>query len=124
MLNPIVQCSGIIGFSVLTLLGNSNGTYGMMGRRATIVSSSGLILRVSFQPNSLGSGGMMMPSHVTRLITCTFHRCQWIGCVSTPLCVIFQICVPSLFDWMGVTLMSPLGRFVASMSSVEGFTNG
>jgi hypothetical protein len=87
--------AGAIGFSGLTLFGTSNGIVGMMGRSATIVSSSGLILTVSFQPSSSGSGGMMMLSHVTRLITCTFHRCQWIGCVSTPLCVIFQIWVPS-----------------------------
>ena len=36
-----------------------------------MVSSSGLTRTVSFQPSSLASGGMMMLSHVTRLITCT-----------------------------------------------------
>ncbi len=37
----------------------------------------------------------MAPSQPTRLITCTLNRWKWIVCVSTPLCVIFQICVPS-----------------------------
>ena len=45
---------------------------------------------VSFQPSSLASGGDV-PSQSTRLITCTSNRWKWIGWVSTPLCVIFQI---------------------------------
>ena len=58
--------NGIIGLRGRTAFGTSNGTFGMIGRRATIVSSSGLIRTVSFQPSSLGSVGMMMLSHVTR----------------------------------------------------------
>ena len=38
----------------------------------------------------------MAPSQPTRLITCTLNRWKWMACVSTPLWVIFQICVPSL----------------------------
>ena len=44
--------------------------------------------------------------------------------MSTPLCVIFQICVPSVADAMGVTFTSPFGRLVVSMSSVCGNTYG
>ena len=44
--------------------------------------------------------------------------------VSTPLCVTFQICVPSVADAMGVTFTSPFGRLVVSMSSVCGNTYG
>ena len=62
---------GIIGFSGRTEFGTSNGTFGTTGRSATMVSSSGLTRTVSFQPSSLASGGMMMLSQVTRLITCT-----------------------------------------------------
>ena len=36
-----------------------------------MVSSSGLIRTVSFQPSSFASGGMTMLSHVTRLSTWT-----------------------------------------------------
>ena len=61
------------------LFGTSNGSVGMIGRRATIVSSSGLIRTVSFQPSSFASGGMMMLSQVTRLITWTSNRWKWIG---------------------------------------------
>ena len=78
------------------LFGTSNGSVGVIGRTATIVSSSGLTRTVSFQPSSLASGGMMMLSQVTRLISWTLNRWKWIGCVSTPLCVIFQIWVPSV----------------------------
>ena len=60
-----------------------------------MVSSSGLIRTVSFQPSSFGSVGMMMLSQVTRLSSWTSNRWKWIGCVSTPLWVILQICVPS-----------------------------
>ncbi len=52
-------------------LGNSKGRVGMTGRKATMVSSSGEMRTVSFQPSSLGSGGMMMLSQVTRLSTWT-----------------------------------------------------
>ena len=78
------------------LFGISKGSTGMIGRMATMVSSSGLTRTVSFQPSSVGSGGMMMLSQVTRLSTCTSYRWKWIGCVSTPLWVNFQICVPSV----------------------------
>ncbi len=61
------------------LFGISNGTVGTMARMATIVSSSGLIRTVSFQPSSDGSVGIMMLSHVTRLSTCTLNRWKWIG---------------------------------------------
>ena len=37
-----------------------------------------------------------MLSQATRLSTCTSYRWKWIGCVSTPLWVIFQIWVPSV----------------------------
>jgi FKBP-type peptidyl-prolyl cis-trans isomerase 2 len=43
--------------------------------------------------------------------------------VSTPLCVIFQIWVPSVDVEMGVTLRE-LGMSVESRSSVAGFTYG
>ncbi len=84
-----------IGLSGRMLFGTSKGTTGMIGRRATIVSSSGLTRMVSFQPSSDGSGGMMMLSQVTRLRIWTLNRWKWNGCVSTPLWVIFQIWVPS-----------------------------
>ena len=96
LLNPVAAPCGIIGFSMRTLFGRSNGRLGTTGRKATIVSSRGLIRTVSFQPSSVGSGGMMMLSQVTRLISCTSKAWKWIGCVSTPLCVIFQIWVPSV----------------------------
>ena len=94
------------------LSGTSNGSVGTIGRRATMVSSSGLTRTVSFQPSSVGSGGMMMLSQVTRLITCTSYRWKWIGWVSTPLWVIFQIWVPSAAEEIGVTsrLLGQLGR--------------
>ena len=44
---------------------------GTIGRSATIVSSSGLIRTVSFQPSSLASGLRMMPSQPTRLMSWT-----------------------------------------------------
>ncbi len=57
----------------------------------------GVHLDVSFQPTSLGSGGLTVPSQPTRLISCTLTRWKWTGWVSTPLWVIFQIWVsPSL----------------------------
>ena len=68
-----------------------------------MVSSSGLMRTVSFQPSSLASGGRMIPSQPTRLRSCTSKRWKWIGCVSTPLCVIFQIWVPSVATEIGVT---------------------
>ncbi len=71
LLNIAVDPCGIIGLSGRTAFGTSNGTLGTTGRSATIVSSSGLIRTVSFQPSSLASGGMTMLSHVTRLSTCT-----------------------------------------------------
>ena len=47
--------------------GISHGSSGTIGRSATMVSSSGAMRTVSFQPSSSLSGGMMMLSHVTRL---------------------------------------------------------
>ena len=71
LLNRFVAPVGIIGFRLRIALGTSNGTCGTIGRRATMVSSSGLTRMVSFQPSSPGSVGMMMLSHVTRLSICT-----------------------------------------------------
>ena len=93
----------------------------MIGRTATMVSWSGLIRTVSFHPSSDGSVGMLMPSQVTRFSTCTSNRWKWIGWVSTPLCVIFQICVPSSPVLMGVTSRL-LGRLSEYSTSVAGFT--
>ncbi len=98
--------AGIIGLSGRTELGTSKGTCGMIGRSATMVSSSGLIRTVSFQPFSFASFGMMMLSHVTRLSTWTSYRWKWIGWVSTPLWVTRQICVPSVASLIGVILTS------------------
>ena len=53
------------------LFGMSKGTFGITGRRAMIVSCSGLIRTVSFHPSSVASGGVMMLSHPTRFKTCT-----------------------------------------------------
>ena len=61
------------------LLGTSKGTMGMIGRRAMIVSSSGLTRMVSFQPSSDASGGMMMLSHVTLFRIWTLKRWKWNG---------------------------------------------
>jgi len=63
--------SGKAGFIGRTLLGTSKGTSGMIGRRATIVSSSGLTRTVSFHPISLFSGRRFMPSQPTLLSNCT-----------------------------------------------------
>ena len=114
---------GIMGLSGRLLSRIPNGSVGAIGRTATIVSSSGLTRTVSFHPSSVGSGGMMMLSQVTRLMTCTLYRWKWSGCVSTPLCVIFQIWVPSAPDAMGVTWRL-LGNPVESRFSVDGFTYG
>src|SRR5512137_399824 len=110
LLNMAVEPSGIIGLSGRMALGNSQGTSGMIGLTATMVSSSGATRTVSFQPNSVWSGGMMMLSQVTRLINCTSYRCQWMGCVSTPLWVMRQICVPSELVAMEAILISLTGR--------------
>ena len=80
------------------LSGTPKGSLGATGRKATMMSSSGFIRTVSFQPSSLGSGGLTTPSQPTRLITCTLNRWKWIEWVSTPLWVIFQIWVPSAAD--------------------------
>lgn len=93
-----------------------------MGRTAMMVSSSGLTRTVSFQPSSVASGGMMMLSHVTRLSTWTSLRWKCSGWVSTPLWVIFQICVPSgATAETGVTFRGSVD-FVPSRFSVAGFT--
>ncbi len=114
---------GIIGLSGRLLSGTPKGRTGTMGRTATMVSSSGLTRTVSFQPSSFGSGGMMMLSQVTLLRTWTSYRWKCSGWVSTPLCVIFQICVPSAAELIGVTSRL-LGNPVASRVSVAGLTNG
>ena len=123
LLNMSGLPSGIIGFSGRMLSGRPNGIFGMIGRIATIVSSSGLIRTVSFQPSSFASGLRTMPSQPTRFRSCTSNRWKWIGCVSTPLCVIFQICVPSSAVEMGVT-STPGGSSMPSRTSLAGFTYG
>jgi hypothetical protein len=88
-----------------------------MGRIATMVSSSGLTLAVSFQPSSFASGFLTIPSQPTRFRSCTSNRRKWIGCVSTPFCVIFQICVPSVAETMGAALRNasmPIDRYGTS----------
>ncbi len=65
----------------------------------------------------------MMLSQVTRFSNCTSYRWKCSGCVSTPLCVSFQISVPSVPTEIGV-ILSVVGKFVPSKSSVGGFTNG
>ena len=113
--------SSIIGLSSRTLFGRSNGTFGMTGRRATIVSCSGLIRTVSFHPSSVASGGMMMLSHVTRLSTCTSYGVE----VDR---VRIHAVVRDLPDLRAVvarrrsasTLTSALGSFEASITSVAG----
>ncbi len=68
-------CPSIGGFrSGRMAFGRSNGTVGTIGRMAMMMSSSGFIRTVSFQPSSLGSGVMMMLSQVTRFNTCTSYR--------------------------------------------------
>src|SRR5512137_837418 len=113
----------IIGLSGGMLSGVSNGKVGMIGRMAKYVSSNGLTRTVSFQPSSAGSGAMMLLSHVTRFSSCTSYRWKWIGCVSTPLCVNFQICVPSDATAMGFRFCV-VGRLAPLKISVAGFTNG
>ncbi len=71
LLKSLVEPAGSIGFRLWMAFGTSHGTWGTIGRSATMVSSSGLMRTVSFQPSSLGSVGMMMLSHVTRLRICT-----------------------------------------------------
>src|SRR5674476_625934 len=75
LLNAAVEPVGIIGLRLRIEFGTSHGTCGTIGRRATMVSSSGLIRTVSFQPSSDGSVGMMMLSQVTRFRTWTSYRC-------------------------------------------------
>jgi hypothetical protein len=63
------SCDGSIG---RTLNGRPNpGVSGFFARMATMMSSSGCIFTVSFQPSSFGIGGFTVPSQPTRLITCT-----------------------------------------------------
>src|SRR5664279_2038841 len=68
-----VPPSGQVGSSRRTLSGTGKGTLGTIGLIATIASSSGFILTVSFQPSSLASGGRTAPSQPTRLISCTLN---------------------------------------------------
>src|SRR5659263_301266 len=118
----IVLFSGIVGSSNRMLLGMSHGMLGLIGLRATITSSSGFIRTVSFQPTSFASGGFTIPSHPTRLINWTLNMCQWMACVSTPLCVIFQIWVPSASEPIGCAasefLMSSVGGSVSKYGIV------
>src|SRR6185369_3471360 len=82
---------GSVGSSRRVLAGSENGSVWLTGLNATMASSSGFILTVSFQPISLSSGGLMAPSQPTRLITWTLKRWKCTGWVSTPLWVIFHI---------------------------------
>ena len=63
------QFAGVEGFDYGT--GSGKGGAGATGRRATMVSCSGLTRTVSFQPSSVGSFMVMMLSHATRLRSCT-----------------------------------------------------
>ena len=69
-----VSPAGIVGSIRRVLLGTLKGSSGATGLKATMVSSSGFVLTVSFQPSSLASGGMSMPSQATRLMSCTLYR--------------------------------------------------
>ena len=93
--NCPVEPSGVVTSNGRMLSGSPKGSFGVVGRIATMMSSSGFMRTVSFQPTSFGSGFRIAPSQPTRLMTCTLNRWKWIACVSTPLCVIFQIWVPS-----------------------------
>ena len=66
LLKSFVDPVGSIGLRLRIAFGTSQGTWGMIGRKATIVSSRGLTRMVSFQPSSPGSVWMMMLSQVTR----------------------------------------------------------
>ena len=57
--------------------GRMGRPYWSSGFIATITSSRGFILIVSFQPYSLLSGGLIAPSHPTRFKSCTLKR--WNG---------------------------------------------
>ena len=65
---------GNAGFKGRMLSGTVKGKNMRAGLRATIVSSNGLILTVSFHPISFGSGRYMNPSHPTRLSSCTSKK--------------------------------------------------
>ena len=65
----------------------------------------------------------MIPSQPTRLMIWTSNRWKWIGWVSTPLCVIFQIWEPSVVVVIGVT-ETPGGSSIPSKSSEAGLTYG
>ncbi|GAO04619.1 hypothetical protein PSR1_03514 [Anaeromyxobacter sp. PSR-1] len=123
LLKPSGEPSGIIGLSGRTLCGRPNGSFGTTGRIATMVSSSGLIRTVSFQPSSFASARRTMPSQPTRLTSWMSNRWKWMGWVSTPLCVIFQSCVPSSAVVIGVT-STPGGSTMPSRSSLAGLTYG
>ena len=58
--------------------GNSRSRSGWIGLKATIVSCRGFTLKVSFQPNSLASGGLTALSQATRLMSCALKRWTWI----------------------------------------------
>ena len=95
LVKPMPEPSGMAGLSGRRLSGMPKGSFGGVGRSATIVSSSGLVRMVSFQPSSFASGGRICPSQPTRFTSCTSKMWKWTGWVSTPLCEIFQSCVPS-----------------------------
>jgi hypothetical protein len=69
-----------IGFVVSIgrmLTGSPKGIVGVAALNATMMSSRGFILTVSFHPTSLESGGVICPSQPTRLMTCTLKRWKW-----------------------------------------------
>ena len=70
---------GIAGFRGRMLSGTAKGTLGRVALNATIVSSRGDILTVSFQPSSLASGSLMNPSQPTRLINLYFKQMEMDG---------------------------------------------
>ena len=73
-----VRFTGIGGIYPRNLPGGRvrfvNGTSGVIGRKATIASSSGFMMTVSFHPISWPKGGLTMPSQPTRLMSCILNR--------------------------------------------------
>ena len=103
---------GSVGSIGRQLSPSLNGSFGVEGRIAMITSSSGFIRRVSFQPSSFGSGGLIAPSQPARLTSWTSIRWKWMAWVSTPLWVIFHNCVPSLVLPTGVPMSEGLNTSV------------
>lgn len=94
-MNQEVSPAGIAGFKSLILSGTQKGTFGAIGLIATIMSSRGFILTVSFHQSSLASGAFITHAQSTLFMTCTLNRWKCIAWVSTQLWVIFHICVQS-----------------------------